>query len=177
MYFSINCVIFHVGKDGNFVASPMSILVLLSALLSAKGPQEEAARQICKPLVGNKKSSTCLDDPSYAEVTKMLNNIRTGIESAKSPDGKRVVRLSNAVFVAPSMKFKESFARDFAIFEGDKVMKVPFNGTEAFNSINAWAAGATNGLISQYLKSPQELSPDTLMVLLNALAFSGRPIS
>lgn len=152
----------------------MSILVLLSALLSAKGPEGKTAEEICKSVVGQDKSSTCVDDPSYREVVETLNKIQTGVESARSPKGKRLVTLSNAAFVSKSLQFREKFGSDFAMFYGDTVMRTLFNTSAAFNSINAWANRATDGLIPQYLKSQDELSPDTLMMLLNAFTFTGK---
>ncbi|VDL59985.1 unnamed protein product, partial [Hymenolepis diminuta] len=159
------------GNTGNYVASPLSVLVLMSALLAAKGPQGNTAKEICEAIVGKEKQKTCINDPHYKEVVRLLEKIRTGVETARSPEGKSVLRLSNAVFIEKSLSVNDQFVRNFACFQGDKVMRTLFNTSDAYEEINKWANTATDGLIPEYLKSEDELSRDTLLVLLNAITF------
>ncbi|KAM3171187.1 hypothetical protein ACTXT7_017127 [Hymenolepis weldensis] len=159
------------GNTGNYVASPLSVLVLMSALLTAKGPQGNTAKEICEAIVGKKKQDTCTNDPHYKEVVRLLEKIRTGVETARSPEGKGVLRLSDAVFIEKSLSVRDQFVRKFTFFQGDKVMRTLFNTSDAYENINEWANTATDGLIPKYLKSQDELGQDTLLVLLNAIAF------
>lgn len=159
------------GNTGNYVASPLSVLVLMSALLTAKGPQGNTAKEICEALVGKKKQETCINDPNYKEVGRLLEKIRTGVETARSREGKAVLRLSDAVFIEKSLSVRDQFIRKFTFFQGDKVMRTLFNTSDAYENINKWANTATDGLIPEYLKSENELPQDTLLVLLNAITF------
>nr|CDS32013.1 hypothetical protein HmN_000399100 [Hymenolepis microstoma] len=48
-----------------------------------------------------------------------------------------------------------------------------FNTSDAFEIINKSANTSTDGLIPKYLNSKDELSSDTLLVLLSAITFKG----
>lgn len=158
---------------GNYVASPLSVLVLMSALLTAKGPRGDTGKEICEAILGEKRKHSCVD-ATYADVEEMLNRIRSGIASARAADGGKILSLSNGAFIQKTVLVEERFLQKFASLEGDKVERTFFNSSEAFNSINKWASSATDGLIEKYLKSPEELSSDTLLVLLSAIAFKGK---
>ncbi|VDN97925.1 unnamed protein product [Rodentolepis nana] len=159
------------GNSGNYVASPMSVLVLMSALLTAKGPQGNTAKEICEALVGEKKKYSCINNEDYKEVVSLLEKIRTGVETARSPEGESVLKISNAAFIEKSFSVKDQFIKGFTFFHGDKVMRTLFNNSDAFENINKWADTATDGLIPKFLNSKDELSKDTLLVLLNAITF------
>ncbi|KAM7541265.1 hypothetical protein Aperf_G00000029501 [Anoplocephala perfoliata] len=158
------------GNAGNYVASPLSVLVLLSALLTAKGPRGDTGKEICEAVVGWRKKNSCKKGP-YTEVEEMLNKIRTGIASARSAGGEKILSISNGAFIRKTVAVEEEFVQKFAALQGDRVERTFFNSSDAFDSINEWARSATDGIIEKYLKSPDELSSDTLMVLLSAIAF------
>ncbi|VDN97692.1 unnamed protein product [Rodentolepis nana] len=159
------------GNGGNYVASPMSVLVLMSALLTAKGPQNDTATEICEALVGRTKKHTCTDEADYKEVVSLLEKIRTVVETAKSPEGKSALKISNAAFIEESLLVKDLFIKKFTYFHGDTVKRTRFNNLDAFENINKWANTVTDGLIPRYLNSKDELPEDTLLVLLNAITF------
>ncbi|KAM7540204.1 hypothetical protein Aperf_G00000029510 [Anoplocephala perfoliata] len=158
------------GNAGNYVASPLSVLVLLSTLLTAKGPRGDTGKEICEAVVGWRKKNSCKKGP-YTEVEEMLNKIRTGIASARSAGGEKILSISNGAFIRKTVAVEEEFVQKFAAVQGDRVERTFFNSSDAFDSINEWARSATDGIIEKYLKSPDELSSDTLMVLLSAIAF------
>ncbi|KAL5111819.1 Serpin I2 [Taenia crassiceps] len=134
------------GNMGNYVASPLSVLVLLSALLNSKGPEGETAKEICEAIVGERRKATC----EFARALQI-------------PEQKTAKRYCLHVY--------QGFLTRFANPNIDHVEKTLFNTSEAFKSINDWARSSTEGLIEQFLKSNNELSSDTLMVLLSAIAF------
>lgn len=45
---------------------------------------------------------------------------------------------------------------------------------QAMKSLNSWADERTNGLIPQIFKSPDEVDPETRMMILNAIYFNGK---
>lgn len=147
---------------------------MMSALLKAKGPQGDAAKEICEALIGRSKKHTCTDDTEYREVVRMLEKIRTGVETAKSPEGKCVLKISNAAFIEKSLSVKDQFIKNFTFFHGDTVMRTLFTTSDAFENINKWANKSTDGLIPKYLDSKDDLNEDALMVLLNAITFKGK---
>nr|CDS32011.1 serpin [Hymenolepis microstoma] len=148
----------------------MSVLVLMSALLTAKGPQGDTAKEICEALVGKSKKHTCTVDADYREVVSLLEKIRTGVETAKSPEGKSILQISDAAFIKKSLSVEDDFIKKFTFFQGDKVMRTLFNTSDAFESINEWANASTDGLIPKYLNSKDELDENTLLILLNAIS-------
>ncbi|KAH9286988.1 Alpha-1-antitrypsin-like protein CM55-MM [Echinococcus granulosus] len=158
------------GNVGNYVASPLSVLVLLSALLTSKGPEGKTAKEICQAIVGKREKETC-SDLKYPNIEQKLDRIRTGAANSKTEDGKKILSLSNAVFLRKGLHIYPGFLERFAGFGEDRVKQVLFNTSEAFEKINEWSCSSTDGLIEHFLKSKDELSSDTLMVLLSAIAF------
>lgn len=100
------------------MASPLSVLVLLSALLNAKGPVNETATEICQAVVGKKKLSTC-SNTEYPYIEEMLDNIRTKVDSARTEEGRRVLTISNAIFTQKEFSVYPGFAKLFAMIRGD----------------------------------------------------------
>eukprot|EP00108_Taenia_solium_P003512 TsM_000807300 transcript=TsM_000807300 gene=TsM_000807300 len=158
------------GNMGNYVASPLSVLVLLSALLTSKGPEGETAKEICEAIVGEREKKTC-SNLSYPNIERMLERIRIGVANSRREDNNKILSLSNAVFLQKGFHVNQEFLKRFAKPNIDHVEKTLFNTSEAFASINDWARSSTDGLIEQFLKSNNEISSDTLMALLSAIAF------
>ncbi|VDK33095.1 unnamed protein product [Taenia asiatica] len=158
------------GNMGNYVASPLSVLVLLSALLTSKGPEGETAKEICKAIVGEREKKTC-NNLSYPNIEQMLERIRIGVANSRREDKTKILSLSNAVFLQKGFHVNQEFLNRFAKPNIDYVEKTLFNTSEAFARINDWARSSTDGLIEQFLKSSDEISSDTLMALLSAIAF------
>ena len=114
-----------IGNKGNYVSSPLSVLVLLSAFLVSKGPKGETAKEICEAIVGHKERKTC-QNLDYSNIELMIDRIRTAVESSRTQNG-RTVFLSNAAFVQRGFPFREEFAQNFARYTGDYVEEVRFD--------------------------------------------------
>ncbi|VDD74283.1 unnamed protein product [Mesocestoides corti] len=158
------------GNRDNFVASPLSVLVLLSALLTSKGASGETAREICEGIIGKKAKRSC-DNLDYPEIEKLLDRIRTGVERSRRGGEPQVLSISNAVFMQEGYRFYPGFHTNFAKLRGDRIEQTDFNTSKAVEAINRWVRSSTDGLIEKMYNSPHELSRDTLMVLLNAITF------
>lgn len=108
---------------GNYVASPLSVLVLLSALLTSKGPKGETAKEICEAIVVKGKRETC-SDLSYPNIEQMLNRIRTGVANSITEDGNKTLSLSNAIFLQKGLHVYQDFLTRFAKPNIDHVEEV-----------------------------------------------------
>ncbi|VDM27980.1 unnamed protein product, partial [Hydatigera taeniaeformis] len=148
----------------------MSVLVLLSALLTSKGPEGETAKEICEAIVGVEKRETC-SNLNYPNIEQMLGRIRTGVADSRTEGGDKILSLSNAIFLQKGLHVHPNFLTGFTRTGINHVEETLFNTSEAFEKINEWARSSTDGLIERFLRSKDELSSDTLMILLNAIAF------
>ncbi len=111
---------FLAAATDNFVASPISAIVLLSALLTAQGPKGDTAREVCRSLVGPNHAASC-DDPEYPVVEANLTNIRAGVDRAVGEDSKRVFTLANGAFLQRGFHPSPGFLHRFAMVPGDIV--------------------------------------------------------
>ncbi len=111
------------AANQNFVASPVSALVLLSALLTARGPQSNTATELCKALVGRRLAANCYN-LEYPDVEKQLNDIRTGFESAKTSNKTKILTMSNGAFIKKNFTVFPGFTTGFAKMRGDHVEMV-----------------------------------------------------
>jgi serpin B len=78
--------------------------------------------------------------------------------------------LSNAVFVPKSAVSSPRFVRRAHAIFGARTETLDFKGADALERINAWAKGATRGLVPRVI---DELDTDARFVLVNAVYFNG----
>ncbi len=97
--------------------------MLLSALLTAKGPEGKTASQICKAVVGRKLAGNC-NNLDYPDVEEQLNKIRTAIEQAKNENGTRIVNMANSAFLKKGFMISNGFRMGFPKMKGDSVQLV-----------------------------------------------------
>lgn len=117
-------MIHFIRGGGNYVASPLGVLVLLSAFLTSHGPKGETAVEICEAIVGRKERKTC-NNVDYPNIEQMIHRIRTATESSRTEHG-RSLYISNAAFLQKGMRYRNEFVQNFAKFRGDHVEQVRF---------------------------------------------------
>ncbi|KAL7062052.1 hypothetical protein AAHC03_0625 [Spirometra sp. Aus1] len=154
----------------NYVASPISVLILLSALLGAKGPKGETAEQLCQAIKGttDKCSESIIKGISKNAEKTMRQLVAARSEAEQS---ERVVKISNAAFVQKDLKLKASFESKFEKAYLSAIERIDFTSQEAYKIVNAWVNRTTDGLIKEIYKAPSDLSKDLLMMLLNSVYF------
>lgn len=146
--------------------------------LGSNGPRGDTAEEMCKALAGRGINLPCrYDDPKFIQsITKLSNFSSSPYFESTSDDESFSLQNSNAIFIAKSQLIEEKFANFFTHFEHDRVMRTEFDSMQAYRDMNEWMNETTNGLVPRYFKSPNEISPNTLMVILNTLGLSGKAL-
>ena len=145
-------------ESKNMMLSPVSASAALTMLLN--GSKGDTYNQI-KEMLGYSQDMTL--DEVNAHYRSLVGQLLT-------VDPKVELALANAVFHLRDYPFKASFLermnKDFnATVEG-----LDFNSNSAVDRINRWASDNTNKKIPKILDN---ISPQTVMFLLNALYFKG----
>lgn len=140
------------GPGSNIIASPLSIAVALS--MAANGAEGKTREGILQTLRLRGMSVDGL-------------NAAIPALSFQSTDPQVVIRMANSIWVDPRMTLRADYQAFIEQVYAGRVDSLAV-GTEA---INAWIAGKTDGKITNMLPS---LDPMTAVLLINAMAFSGR---
>ncbi|GBM18216.1 Serpin B6 [Araneus ventricosus] len=152
------------GSPKNVFFSPMSISSAFAMLFyGAKG---NTAQELRKAL-GYEKASIP-NDLIHATFNCFLNEV---LKSGDSSEG-YVLNSANAVLVDKHLELLEEYRSDVQELYKAVVRDVDFlrEAPKVVNEINAWVREKTNGMIEKLF---DELSPATVLVLLNAVYFKG----
>jgi len=146
----------------NLFLSPFSIQVALA--MCAAGARGET-RQVMTDLIGA-PASVEEQNRQYAELLKAVNG-----------DGDRPFDLTtaNALWGQVGYPFKAAFQEDVAEFYDGAFHEVDYVTlpNEAVNTINAWVSDKTGARIKD-LVNREIITPDTRLVLTNAIYFKGK---
>jgi len=157
----------------NFVVSPYSVWLPLAALVNATNEEHRPAL-----LEALGAGNITADDINRA-AARMLFDLTNELlqqqqqewdwleesEFASSP-----LHIANAIFVDNDLTLQQEFAQTFLNYFRGEIMNIDFSSPEAVEFINQWASNNTNGLINELV---QELDPDTVAAIANAIYFSG----
>ena len=137
--------------------SPLSLQIALSMLANGAGGDTYA--QIAEALG--------LGGYSIKEINGAYGFLLPALLEA---DASTKLALANAAWLNRNFPVKESFASAIDDIYDAEVENLDFASPEALREINSWAYENTEGMIPSLLES---LSPDTPLVLANALYFKG----
>ncbi|MDX1478834.1 MAG: serpin family protein [Saprospiraceae bacterium] len=142
----------------NVVVSPFSVhAALLMVLNGADGTTYEA---IAKTLHSDTFSETSLNK-AYQEYITYIQSVATTSE----------LRSANAIFWDENRIFPyQEFTDKMTEFYEAELNGMSFLAAAALNAINDWVDNATNGRIDKIL---EEIRPEEVMFLINALYFTG----
>lgn len=146
-----------VVESGNLMLSPLSASVALTMLMN--GAEAETYNQI-KDMLG-------YDGMSASEVNEAYQSLVTQLLAA---DGTVQLDLANAVWYRNSFVAKPSFLQTMQQAFDAQVQGLDFASPSAIETINGWAAANTHGKINKVIN---EISPDDVMFLMNALYYKG----
>lgn len=147
--------IYKVSESKNVVISPLSVQLALA--MTANGAKDATLKEM-EDLLGGGMDIDLL--------SKYLYSYTSSLSSSK----KAKLSIANSIWFNDNDEFppvKESFLQKNADYFGAGIYKMPFND-EALNDINAWVSKNTNGMIDKMI---DEISPSTLMFLINAICF------
>lgn len=144
-------------KDVNSFVSPLSLHIALGMLLN--GAKGQTAQEIQKTLK--------LDAQTLAEANQTYANL---MENLPGVDPKVKLNLANSVWYRNNFSVETSFQDVLRQRFKAQVTPLDFASPTAKSLINQWASDQTNGKIKNVI---QEVKPDHVMFLLNALYFKG----
>uniref|UniRef100_M4A665 Serpin peptidase inhibitor, clade G (C1 inhibitor), member 1 n=2 Tax=Xiphophorus maculatus TaxID=8083 RepID=M4A665_XIPMA len=136
----------------NILFSPVSISAILShLLLGARGNTRKALeRAICVPHDFN-----CVHFQMKKQKEKMGQSLQ----------------MASQIYYNSKMNLSESFRRQSVEHYGAEPTKLLASSEENMRMINGWVANKTNNKITSII---DDLSPNTQLILLNAVSFSGQ---
>jgi len=152
--FSIGLLQQQVSGDKNVLLSPLSVELALA--MTANGASGETLRQMQQVLAGG---------ADIADINAMLAGFAKGLPST----AKAKFHLANSIWYRQiqGLNVKPKFLQTNADYYGAGAYAAPFDKA-TLDAINAWVNDKTNGMVPKIV---DELKPDDMMVLLNALAF------
>ncbi|XP_008411680.1 plasma protease C1 inhibitor [Poecilia reticulata] len=136
----------------NILFSPVSISAMLAhLLLGATGNTHGALkRALCVPLDFN-----CVHSLMKKQKEKMGQSLQ----------------MASQIYYNPQMNLSESFLSQSFEYYGAEPTKLLESSEENMRMINAWVANKTNNKITNIIN---DVSPNTQLILLNAVSFSGQ---
>jgi len=139
--------------DKNMMVSPYSVYLALGMLYVGAGENTEAEM---KNLLGLSKEEL------GAYVAQLMKDDETN----------SILKTANSIWIREdrTKDVKDSFLQACANCYRSAVYSAPMN-EQTKNDVNAWISDKTKGMIKDMLK---ELSPETAMLLVNALAFEAK---
>ena len=147
------------SEDKDFFISPLSMQFLLGMILN--GARGETADEICKVL-----------GYGAGEADAVNEYCLSMLEQLPLLDRKTSLSIANAVFVNRNHSLLDGYKGVVEKSYQAEVSNLDFNdGPRTLETINSWCNRQTNGMIPKVL---DEVSPDMLAYLLNAVYFKGQ---
>ncbi|UHG91290.1 serpin family protein [Spirosoma oryzicola] len=145
------------GSAKNVFISPLSLHIALGMILN--GANGTTAQEIQKALN--------LDAQTLAEANQTYQNL---MENLPLVDPKVTLALANSVWYRNSFSVANSFQDVLKNTFKAEVFAQNFDDPATVGKINGWASEKTNGRIPKVI---DQIQPDNVMFLLNALYFKG----
>ena len=143
----------------DYIISPLSMQFLLGMILD--GAKGATAEEICRVL-----------GYGAGEVEAVNEYCLSMLQQLPALDKKTTLTIANSIFVDDGWPLLDSYKRTVGQYYQAEVANLNFSdGTASLKAINGWCADHTNGLIPKIL---DEVSPDMLAYLLNALYFKSQ---
>ena len=141
-------------NGSNQLISPLSAIYALG--MTANGADGETLRQM---------------EDAFGISSETLNRYLYSYISGLSRGENYKLELANSIWVDEGLKnVKNDFLQTNADYYGADIYRLPFDES-AVNDVNNWVNDKTDGMIPRII---QELSPDNVMLLINALCFDAK---
>src|SRR5262249_54325930 len=145
-------------RDTNVFVSPLSASFALGMAMNGAAGQTFDEMRSALQFGG---ASTASIDSGYKSLIALLTSLDTST----------VMQIANAIFYRQGFPFNQSFLTDASTWFEAQVQAQDFsNVAGTLSAVNGWANAKTNGRIPTVL---QEVHPDDVMFLLNAIYFKG----
>jgi serine protease inhibitor len=145
------------GNKSNTMVSPLSISLALAMTYNGAG--------------GTTKSEMEKTLKLYGLTTVQINNAHKALVNAlQSADPDVLLEIANAIYYRKELPVKQDFVTVNKDFYDAEVTALDFNAPSALGTINGWVAKKTRDKIPTII---DQISPDLVMILLNAIYFNG----
>ena len=158
--FALNLFRTQMGMDSK-VISPLSVAYLMGML--ANGADGVTRTEILRALG--------MDGVPVATLNEAYKSI---INVASRCDTQTTINVANCVAVNRQISLKSDFKKAMTDIYGADIESLDFGSSEALKHINGWCSKQTNGMIPKIV---DQLDPNALAVLMNAIYFNGTWIS
>jgi len=145
-------------EDKNLMLSPLSASAALTMLLN--GCAEDTYDQL----------KATLKYPEQMTISEINEVYKSLVSQLLVIDPKVKLALANAIFYRQGFSVKNPFLTTMDSDFDAEIAGLDFNLPSSLATINKWASDNTNGKIPKVL---DEISPDAVMFLMNALYFKG----
>jgi serine protease inhibitor len=145
------------GQTKNVFVSPLSLHIALGMILN--GANGQTAQEIQKALK--------LDAQTLAEANTTYQNL---LENLPEVDPAVTLTLANSVWYRNTYQVENTFQDLLKQTFKAQVSAQDFNDPATVTKINSWASEQTKGRIPKVI---EQIKPDNIMFLLNALYFKG----
>ncbi len=145
------------NKGKNVLVSPLSVTLALG--MTANGARGETLDGFVKTL-GLTGADQATNNASYENLIASLKRESLGVQ----------LEIANAIFARAGVKFNQPFLDDNAKSFNAGTQVLDFDDPATVDAINAWVKEKTQEKIDSIIK---EISPNTLMFLINAVYFKG----
>lgn len=146
------------GEYKNLMLSPLSASAALTMLLN--GCEDDTYDQL-------KETLKYPADMTMSEINEVYKSL---VAQLLVVDPKVKLALANAIFYRQGFSVKNPFLNTMSTDFDAEIAGLDFNLSSSLATINKWASDNTNGKIPKVLN---EISPDAVMFLMNALYFKG----
>jgi serine protease inhibitor len=145
------------GAGGDVFFSPLSLHMALGMVLNgANGQTRTEMQQVLR-----------LSDVTLPEANNTYRQLLAGLPAI---DRRNDLRVANSVWYRSGFAVAPAFTGTLRESFGAQAMGLDFSSPSALAAINGWASNNTNGLIPKVL---DELKPEEVLMLLNAVYFKG----
>jgi serine protease inhibitor len=141
----------------NYMVSPLSLHIALGMLLN--GANADTKTEIQKVLG--------LENMGLETINNAYKELITGLPTV---DPKVTNTIANAIFQEKTFTAEKEFQNTLSTYFSAKLFSEDFGNQATVNKINAWASDNTNKKITKII---DEINPQQVMFLLNALYFKG----
>lgn len=146
-------------KEKNVLVSPASAAIALSMTMNGA---RTSTLEAMKSTLGFGAGETI--ETINAAVEAMISALT-------DPESGVTLKVANAIWASQNIKFNDDFIQGVTDAFKAKVTNADMQAEGTVGDINGWADENTNGKITEIVK---QISPDTVMILLNAIYFKGK---
>ena len=144
-------------QDANLFISPLSVSMALGMTMNGADGETLAAMQEALELAGLSEEEI---NTSYQSLIELLTNL----------DREVIFEIANSIWYRQGFAVEPPFVDASETYFDAAIREADFDSPAAVQAINGWVAEQTHGKIDKII---EEIDPDVVMFLINAIYFKG----